>query len=447
MNLPETKYALNGDLRVAYQVFGEGPRDIVFMSNFLSNVDAHWEVPEIRRWFEAIAIFMRVIQFDQPGAGVSDPISLESPPTLEQWIDSARVVMDAAGSKEAVITAFDGGVTSAVLFAATHPGRASGLILLDGAARMAAADDYPFGIPQDVLDRFLDGVAAVWGTGELQHAMNPDMPWNEEIRKMWARVERLGASPRVAHLMIRRSSEWDVREILSSIRCPTLVIHHERNRAYPLDYGRYLAEHIPKAKLVVVPGRNAYPLFDDWRSIIDEFREFLTGVREDRGDDDRMLATVLFTDIVDSTRLASEKGDTQWRALLDAHDAIVRTQLGRFRGREVKTVGDGFLATFDGPQRAIKCALAIRETVKPLGLEIRAGLHTGECEIRGEDVGGIAVHIGARVSAEARASEVLVSSTVKDLVVGSGIVFEDRGPRALKGVPDEWRLFAVAGRH
>jgi class 3 adenylate cyclase/pimeloyl-ACP methyl ester carboxylesterase len=443
MNFPETKYAMNGDLAVAYQVFGEGPRDVVFTSNFLSNVDAHWEVPEIRRWWEGMGTFARIIIFDQPGAGVSDPISLDSPPTLEQWVDSVRVVMDAAGSSEAVITAFDGGVTSAVLFAATYPTRTSGLVLQDGAARLAAADDYPFGLSPDPLDRFLDAINALWGTGELQHALNPDMPWNEEIRKMWARVERLGASPRVAQQMMRLGSVWDVREILPSIRCPTLVIHHADSRAYPLGHGQYLAEHIPNAKLVVVPGRNAYPLFDDWRAIIDEVQEFVTGTRGDSVDEDRMLATVLFTDIVDSTQLAAEKGDSQWRALLDAHDAIVRSQLGRFRGREVKTVGDGFLATFDGPQRAIKCALAIRETVRPLGIEVRAGLHTGECEIRGEDVGGIAVHIGARVASEAGPSEVLVSSTVKDLVVGSGIVFEDRGARALKGVPDEWRLFAV----
>jgi len=353
-------------------------------------------------------------------------------------------VMDAAGSSEAVIAAFDGGVTSAVLFAATYPTRASGLVLQDGSARLAAADDYPVGLPPEALDRFLDSIKALWGTGKLQHALNPDMPWNEEIRKMWAWVERLGASPRVAHQMMRLGSAWDVREILPSIRCPTLVIHHADNRAYPLGHGQYLAEHIPNAKLVAVPGRNAYPLFDDWRAIIDEVREFVTGTRGDSVDEDRMLATVLFTDIVDSTQLAAEKGDSQWRALLDAHDAIVRTQLGRFRGREVKTVGDGFLATFDGPQRAIKCALAIRETVRPLGIEVRAGLHTGECEIRGEDVGGIAVHIGARVASEAAPSEVLVSSTVKDLVVGSGIAFEDRGSRALKGVPDEWRLFSVA---
>ncbi len=446
MNFPETKYAVNGGLSVAYQVIGEGPRDLIFMSNFLSNVDAHWEVPEIRRWFEATATFTRTLLFDQLGAGVSDPISLESPPSLEQWLDSARVVLDAAGSREAVVAAFDGGVGSAALFAATYPNRVSGLVLVDGTARIALDSDYPFGVDPDVLAVFLDGIGDIWGTGAFQYAINPDMPWNEEIRKLWGRMERLGASPRTAKQTFRLITEWDVRDILSSIRCPTLVLHHEEGRAYPLEHGRYLAEHIANAKLVILPGRNAYPLFDDWRTILDEIREFVTGAREDTMDQDRMLATVLFTDIVDSTRKASEMGDRQWRALLDAHDAIIRSQLGRFRGHEVKTVGDGFLATFDGPQRAIRCTLAIRESLQQLGIEIRAGLHTGECEIRGEDVGGIAVHIGARVASEAAPSEVLVSSTVKDLVVGSGIAFEDRGAHALKGVPDEWRLFAVASK-
>ena len=247
-------------------------------------------------------------------------------------------------------------------------------------------------------------------------------------------------------MMIRLIAELDVRDVLPTIRTPTLIIHHAEDTAFPLEHGRYLAEHIPGAQLVVVPGHNAWCLFDDWRELLDEVREFITGTRGEQADDDRMLATVLFTDIVDSTKRAAEIGDRRWRELLDAHDAIVRSQLGRFRGHEVKTVGDGFLATFDGPQRAIKCALAIRETLQPLGLEVRAGLHTGECEMRGDDVGGIAVHIGARVVGEARASEVLVSSTVKDLVIGSGILFEDRGSKALKGVPDEWRLFSVAGK-
>ncbi len=443
MRIPETQFAMNGDLAVAYQVLGDGPRDLLFLPNFLTNCEAAWEVPEIRRWMEHIATFTRYIAFDQPGTGVSDPISLDAPPSLEQWIDSARVVLDAVGSTEAAVICNDGGVGSGALFAATYPSRVSAFVAVDGYARTRWDEDYPFGTPPDFFDDLLEGIAAVWGTGALQQSVNWDVAWNEEMLRAFARFERQAASPRMARQMFRFVSDLDVRDILPTIRCPTLVIHHAENPAFSLEHGRYLAEHIPDAKLVVVPGRNFYPLFDDWREIMDEIREFLTGTRGGGADEDRVLATVLFTDIVDSTSRAAKMGDRAWRGLLDAHDAIVRSQLERFRGREVKTVGDGFLATFDGPQRAIKCAIAIRESVHPLGIEIRAGLHTGECEMRGEDVGGIAVHIGARVATEAGPSDVLVSSTVKDLVVGSGIAFEDRGAHALKGVPDEWRLFAV----
>jgi class 3 adenylate cyclase len=444
VNTPETKFAMNGDLAVGYQVVGSGQIDMIVLPNFLTNIESDWEIPEIRRWYEYVSSFARVIRFDQPGTGVSDPISLDSPPSLEQWIDSARVVLDAVGSQQAAVVGLDGAVGSAALFAATYPSRVTALVAMDGYARLEWAEDYDFGTPRDFLDNLLEGILGVWGTGELQHSMNWDIPWNEEIRQGWARYERQACSPRTAKQMFRLICDMDVRDILPLIRCPTLVMHHAENPAFGIEHGRYLAEQIPDTRLVALPGRNAYPIFDDWRDNADEIREFLTGARGEAADDDRMLATVLFTDIVDSTHRASDMGDRAWRSLLDAHDGIVRTQLSRFRGREVKTIGDGFLATFDGPQRAIRCAIAVRESVRPLGIEIRAGLHTGECEMRGDDVGGIAVHIGARVVAEAGASEVLVSSTVKDLVVGSGIAFEDRGSKTLKGVPDEWRLFAVA---
>lgn len=445
MNIPETRFTKNGDLAVAYQVLGDGPRDVIIVPNWFTNVEAVWDVPEFARWLEHLSSFCRLIYFDQPGTGVSDPISLDAPPTLEQWVDSARVVLDAAGSEEAVVMSIDGAFPAAAMFAASFPSRTSALIGMDSYARLAADDAFPFGYDPETLDGMVEGFVGLWGTGELQHTLNWDMPWNDEIRKRWARYERQVASPRVVKTMLELVSQLDVRDVLPTIRTPTLIIHHAEDVAFPLEHGRYIAEKIPDAKLVVLPGRNAWCLFDDWREILEEIREFITGTRGDETDEDRMLATVLFTDIVDSTQRAARIGDRQWRELLDAHDAIVRSQLGRFRGHEVKTVGDGFLATFDGPQRAIKCALAIRETVRPLGLEVRAGLHTGECEKRGNDVGGIAVHIGARVAGEAGPSEVLVSSTVKDLVVGSGIVFEDRGSKPLKGVPDEWRLFAVAG--
>jgi len=444
VNIPETKFAYNGELAVAYHVIGDGPRDTLMMPNWFSNVEGWWDIPEMARWLEQTSTFARLIYFDQPGSGLSDPISMENPPSLEQWVDSARVVLDATNSSEAVVLAVDGAFFIAALFAATYPARTSGLIAFDGYARVRADENYPFGIDNDTIGDLVQGLIGLWGTGEIQHTINWDMPWNEEIRRRWARLERQMASPGIASMMIHLLSELDVRDVLPTIRAPALICSHADNPVWTQEYGRYIASQIPNAKLVLLPGRNSYPVFDDWRDCLQEVREFLTGTRGEALDDDRMLATVLFTDIVGSTVRAAEMGDRKWRELLDAHDAVVRSQLGRFRGHEVKTVGDGFLATFDGPQRAIRCAVAIRETLRPLGIEVRSGLHTGECEIRGDDVGGIAVHIGARVVSQAEPSEVLVSSTVKDLVVGSGIAFEGRGLHELKGVPDKWRLFAVA---
>jgi class 3 adenylate cyclase len=286
-------------------------------------------------------------------------------------------------------------------------------------------------------------MAAVWGAGEFQHVLNPDMPWNEQIRATWARHERMAVSPRTVSLMTSLVREMDVRALLPTVRVPTLVVQHAGDFWVPPEAGRYIADHIAGAKYVELQGRNLYHFVEPWRESFQEIAEFLTGQRADVADD-RVLATVLFTDIVESTRRAAETGDRDWHALLDAHDAVVRSQLARFRGREVNTAGDGFLAMFDGPQRAIRCAMAIRDAVRSLGIEVRAGLHTGECELRGDDIGGIAVHIGARVSALAGPNDVLVSSTLRDLVIGSGLEFEERGAHQLKGVPGEWRLFAVA---
>jgi class 3 adenylate cyclase len=286
-------------------------------------------------------------------------------------------------------------------------------------------------------------MVAMWGTGEFQHAFNPDMPWNEEIRASWARYERLAASPATVALMLPLVAELDVRAVLPTVRVPTLVLQHTDDPVVVPAQGKYVADHISGAKYVELPGRNLYHFVEPWRPSFQEVYEFLTGHQADVADD-RVLATVLFTDIVDSTRRAAEIGDRNWHALLDAHDAVVRSQLARFRGREVNTSGDGFLAMFDGPQRAIRCAMAIRDAVQALGIEVRAGLHTGECEVRGDDIGGIGVHIGARVSALAGPNDVLVSSTLRDLVIGSGLEFEERGAYELKGVPGEWRLFALA---
>ena len=434
----ETRYARNGDLRVAYRTSREGPRDLVYVSNWFQNCEVVPELPSIQGWVEAMMSLGRLIFFDQPGTGASDPITPAALPTLEQWSDSITAVLDDLGSREAVLLAVDGALAPAALFAATYPSRTTALVVLEGYA--------------DPLTERTNGMdaqearaamVAMWGTGEFQHAFNPDMPWNEEIRASWARYERLAASPGTVALMLPFVAELNVRAVLPTVRVPTLVLQHTDDPVVVPAQGKYVADHISGAKYVELPGRNLYHFVEPWRPSFQEIYEFLTGHQAEVADD-RVLATVLFTDIVDSTRRAAEIGDRHWHALLDAHDAVVRAQLARFRGREVNTSGDGFLAMFDGPQRAIRCAMSIRDAVQALGIEVRAGLHTGECEVRGDAIGGIAVHIGARVSALAGPNDVLVSSTLRDLVIGSGLEFEERGAHELKGVPGEWRLFAVA---
>ncbi len=429
----ETRYARNGDLRVAYRASGEGERDIVFLPNWFTCCEVLPEVLSMQGWVEAMTSIGRLIFFDQPGTGASDPIAPGASPTLEQWTDSITAVLDELGSREAVLLAFDGTVATGALFAATYPTRTTALVVLEGYA------DSKTNVPRpDVPDEML----ALWGAGRFQRFLNPDMPWNEEIRASWARMERLAASPATVALMVPLVMEMDVRAVLPSVRVPTLVLQHADDALIVPAMGKYVADHIPDAKYVELPGRNMYHFVDPWRESFDVMYEFLTGHRPE-ADDDRVLATVLFTDIVDSTRMAADIGDRNWRVLLDAHDAVVRSQLARFRGREVNRTGDGFLAMFDGPQRAIRCAMSIRDAVQALGIQVRAGLHTGECEVRGDDIGGIAVHIGARVSALAGPNEVLVSSTLRDLVIGSGLEFEKRGAHQLKGVPGEWHLSAV----
>jgi class 3 adenylate cyclase len=429
----ETRYAMNGDLRVAYRASREGPRDIVFVSPPFTNCEVFPELPSIRGWFEAVTSLGRLIYFDQPGAGVSDPAT----PTLELRADSITAVLDELGSREAVLVAIDGTFAESALFAATYPYRTVALVVLEGYADpiFERTGGSPEGLTATAI--------ATWGTGELAHLANPDMPWNEEIRATWARHERLAASPGTFAHLRPLLDDMDVRALLPTVRVPTLVLHHTDDPFIPPKWGKDIADRIPGAKYVELPGRNVFHFVEPWRESFREIAEFLTGHQADVADD-RVLATVLFTDIVDSTRLAAEMGDRDWRALLDAHDAIVRSQLNRFRGREVNTSGDGFLAMFDGPQRAIRCAMAIRDAVQALGIQVRAGLHTGECEVRGDDIGGIGVHIGARVSALAGPNDVLVSSTLRDLVIGSGLQFDERGAHQLKGVPGEWRLFAVA---
>ncbi|MDT5257021.1 MAG: hypothetical protein QOD10_2101 [Mycobacterium sp.] len=432
----ETRYALNGDLRVAYRASREGPRDIVFIPNWFTCCEILPDLPSLQGWVQAMTSLGRLIFFDQPGTGASDPITPGALWTLEQWADSITAVLDDLDSREAVLLAIDGAFATGALFAATHPSRTTALVVLEG---YASTDSRLEGRDAEALD----AMVAMWGTGEYQHLLNPDMPWNEEIRATWARMERLAASPRTHALMMPLTAEMDVRAVLPTVRVPTLVVQHTDDPLITPAMGKDVADHISGAKYVELPGRNLYHFVEPWRESFQQVAEFLTGQQPEVADD-RVLATVLFTDIVDSTRRASEMGDRDWRALLDAHDAVVRSQLARFRGREVSTSGDSFLAMFDGPQRAIRCAMAIRDAVQSLGIQVRAGLHTGECEVRGDDIGGIGVHIGARVSALAGPNDVLVSSTLRDLVIGSGLEFEDRGAYELKGVPGEWHLFAVA---
>ncbi|WP_192724931.1 adenylate/guanylate cyclase domain-containing protein [Mycobacterium sp. OAS707] len=434
----ETRYARNGDLRVAYRASAPGERDIVLVPHWFTCCELMPELPSLQGWVEAMTSLGRLIFFDQPGTGASDPVETGALPTLEQWSDSITAVLDDLGSREAVLVTIDGAFATGALFAGTHPSRTTALVVLEGYAHPIIVQRTAVLQPEDV------GAAmdAMWGTGEFQHLLNPDMPWNEEIRATWARLERLAASPRTVALVLPLVREVDVRSLLPTIRVPTLVLHHADDPYILATAGKLVADHIPGAKYVELSGRNMLHFVEPWRESFQEIAEFLTGHQADLAYD-RVLATVLFTDIVDSTRTAAGMGDRDWHALLDAHDVVVRSQLARFRGREIGSAGDGFLATFDGPQRAIRCAMAIRDAVQALGIQVRAGLHTGECEVRGDDIGGIAVHIGARVSALAGPNEVLVSSTLRDLVIGSGLKFDDRGSHELKGVPGEWHLFAV----
>ncbi len=435
---PETKYAKSGDVNIAYQVVGDGPLDLVFVHGFASHVEYAWEDPSLARFLRRLASFSRLILFDKRGTGLSDRVSVTELPTLEQRMDDVRAVMDAVGAERAALLGVSEGGPMSTLFAATYPERITALAMYGAFAGRF------FGLPAspEHVQPFLDAMERNWGQGFGVFLFAPSVADDESCRQWWARFERLALSPGAAVALVRMNVEIDIRHVLPAIRVPTLVLHRAGDRAVSVEQGRYMAEHISGAKYVELPGDDHAPWIGDQDAILDEIEEFLTGVRP-APEPDRVLATVLFTDIVGSTKRAAELGDRRWRDLLDGYYAVAHKELGRFRGREVKTMGDGFLATFDGPARGIRCACAVSDAALALGIESRAGLHTGECEVIGDDLGGIAVHIGARVAAMADAGQVLVSSTVKDLVAGSGIRFEDRGVHALKGVPGDWQLFAV----
>jgi class 3 adenylate cyclase len=398
----------------------------------------------VARYFKRLTSFSRLILFDRRGSGMSDPVP--HAPTLEEQMDDVVAVMDAAGSERAAVFAMLEGGAMAALFAATHPERTTALVLYEAQPRMSWAPDYEWAMRREERESHVkNGGLANWGDGSRIAALSPSTAANTRLREWYARLERLAASPGTAAKLTMMNAEVDVRAVLPSIQVPTLVLHRASDLFIDIRHSRYLTEHIPGARLVELPGEEALGFGDDTASELDEIEEFLTGTRPAQ-DPERILATVMFSDIVDSTQRAAELGDRRWRELLQSMEGAVSTELKRFRGRAIKTMGDGFLATFDGPARAIRCATAIRDGAHAeFGVQIRSGLHTGEIELIGSDVGGIAVHIGARVGARAGPGEVLVSSTVKDLVVGSGIEFEDRGARDLKGVPGSWRLWAVTG--
>jgi pimeloyl-ACP methyl ester carboxylesterase len=441
MRAPETRYALSGDVRVAYQVVGDGPRDLVLAPGFVSNLELAWEHPPYERFMRRLASFARVIVFDKRGSGLSDPVGDAA--TLEDRTDDIRAVMDAAGAERADVFGWSEGATMAALFAASHPDRVSRLVLFGAFARGTPAEGYPWAMAPEAWDMFQqEGEEEWWGQGfSLTWLGSRRFEEDEALVRWWGRFERQSMSPKMAHAALRLDRDFDIREVLPSVRTPTLIIHRTED-AIPVEGARWMAEQIPDARFVELAGTDHWPWITDPDEVVDEVQEFLTGERHERGPD-RALATVLFTDIVGSTERATALGDMRWRDLLEQHNRVIRRELDRHRGREVQTTGDGVLATFDGPARGVNCARTISEQMSPLGIEVRAGLHTGECELRNGEVGGLAVHIGARVADLAGPGEVLVSSTVKDLVVGSGLAFTDRGTHSLKGAPGEWHLYAV----
>jgi pimeloyl-ACP methyl ester carboxylesterase len=433
---PVTRYANSGDVHIAYQAFGEGQVNLVFVPGFVSNIEHYWDEPDLARALLRLASYARVVMFDKRGTGMSDRVA--ELPGLDQRMDDLRAVMDAADIKQAALLGYSEGGTLAALFAATYPDRCRALVLYGTPVSFASW------LPtEEAVAAFLDYVDQSWGTGGTVIKFAPSRANDPAYQRWWGRMERLGASPAAAKTLLRMNRQIGISDIVPTIRVPTLVIHRTGDLVVNVEAGRFLAEHIIGARYIELPGTDhQWFVGDNAEEIADAIEEFLTGSRAPV-EIDRVLATVLFTDIVGSSQRAVALGDHRWRDLLGIHDATIRSNLVRFRGREIKTTGDGMLATFDGPARGVRCACAIAEDVRLLGIDVRAGLHTGECEMIGDDVGGISVHIGARIAALAGAGEVLVSSTVKDLVAGSGLRFGDRGTRSLKGIPGKWHIFAV----
>jgi class 3 adenylate cyclase len=432
MALPVTRYAKSGEVHIAYQVFGNGPIDLVFVPGFVSHIENYWDYPDLARWLLRLSRFARVAIFDKRGTGLSDRVG--EAPSLDQRMDDARAVMDAAGMERAALLGVSEGGPLATLFAATYPQRCHALVLYGTFARSSW-------ITPSGLQAFIEYIDKAWGSGRNLAMWAPSHRNDPALKQWWGRFERLGASPAAALALVRMISQIDISDILSSVHVPTLVIHCSDDTLIGIEHGRFLAEHIPGATLIELPGDDH--LFFVHEPIIDAIEEFLTG-SVSAAEDQRVLATVLFTDIVGSTARAEQLGDQRWRSLLEAHHTTVRRELARFRGNEVRSLGDGFLATFDGPARAVRCACSIAGAVRALDLQVRCGLHTGEIEVTGADVQGIAVHIASRVSAVAGPGEVLVSRTVKDLVAGSGLRFDERGRHSMKGLQEPLELYAAS---
>jgi class 3 adenylate cyclase len=437
VDMPEIRYAKSGDVRIAYQVTGAGFLDLVFVPGFVSNLEAWWEEPEWAHLSSRLAAFSRLIMFDKRGTGLSDAIAGIA--SLEDRMDDVRAVMDTVGSTRAALFGFSEGAAMSILFAATYPERTAALALYGAFARSPSAN-----LSDEEFEARLQEIDRAWGTGiRCLRNFAPSQFGDKHALRTWARWERRGASPSAAIAVSRMNREIDVRGVLPAIRVPTLVLHRSGDTNIPFQFGRYLAGNIPGAKLVELPGIDHWaPSVADIDSLVDEIQEFLTGARAET-EPDRVLATVMFTDIVGSTERAVGLGDRDWRRLLDRHNDVVRHEIERFRGRAVKNLGDGFLATFDGPARAVRCAAAIADRLRSLGIQVRSGLHTGEIEVTPDDVAGIAVHLAARVAEKAASGEVFVSSTVRDLVAGSGLRFGDRGRHALKGFPEPLHLFSA----
>ena len=443
MVTPETRYARTADgVAIAYAVLGDGPRDLVAVPGWVSHLEVAWEEPTLARFYDRLASFSRLIIFDKRGTGLSDRVPEHELPSLETRMDDLRTVCDAVGSSQAALLGVSEGASLSLLFAATYPTRTTAVIVFGGYARRLQSPDYPWGSSEEAYAALLKEIERDWGGPVGLEMRAPSRVNDPRFRETWAKYLRMGASPAAVLELVRMNAEIDVRPILSTVRVPTLVLHRTGDRTSSVEGGRYLAERISGARFVELPGDDHLPWVGDAEAVLGEVEHFLTGTRPQH-QSDRVLTTILFTDIVDSTKRLSSLGDSMWKETLAEHDQRARAEIARHHGTYVNTTGDGLLARFDGPARAVRCALAIGAAIRPLGLEIRAGCHTGEVELLGTEVRGVAVHIGARVAALAEPSQVLVSQTVKDLVAGSGLAFTDAGEHELKGVPDRWRLYRV----